>query len=61
MTIASESANLDQSDGRKINSHLKIYTKMEYISSTAFTIHLKRITVFADGDVLLTKLSFITI
>ena len=27
VTIAPESANLDQSDGRKINSHLKIYTK----------------------------------
>ena len=26
VTIASESVNLDQSDGRKINSHLKIYT-----------------------------------
>ena len=38
VTIASESVDLDQSDGRKINSHLKIYTNMPYCSGSGLEL-----------------------
>ena len=36
MTITSETANLDQSECRKINSHLEIYTNYIYIYITSY-------------------------
>ena len=44
VTITSETANLDQSECRKINSHLEIYTKSIYtLLQTKFTIHANAI------------------
>ena len=44
MTITSETANLDQSQCRKINSHLEIYTNSYY--------HIKQLSLLTSPTII---------